>query len=282
VTLQLKLTITERRLTMKNLLKTLFFLFAVVSLCTQPAAAAGIMDKIISEKKLKVGVAPWPKLINWDPKTNQYEGIIADDLRNFEKLTGIKIEYTNTTWDGMIAGLQAGKWDAVSCGLSPSIERSLVVTFTNPYGWFNGVALIRKDDSAKTFQDLDKPGNIITVVGGSSWEKFYKDKFQNAKVASFGDAGMALMELIQGKAKAYVGDSIVNSTRAKERPELKLLEFSPQYTRWTPHTHAVRYSDLDLLQFLNTYIFIMQTAGWYKELAEKYEMPESWYQGPPK
>jgi polar amino acid transport system substrate-binding protein len=241
-------------------------------------AAAGVMDKIVAEKKLKVGVAPWKNMILWDAKTNRYEGIIADDLRNFEKETGIKAEIIITNWSGMIAGLQAGKWDAIMNGLGASVKRSLAVAFTEPYGYYSEVALIRSDDkTTKSFNDLDQPGNVISVVAGTSAHELWKDKFKKAKIASFTDAVAAILEVMQGRAKAFMSDLLVNSFRAKERPELKL--FIPENTVWYYEAHAVRYSDPDLLTFLNTYIRNMRVRGWYEELGKKWGMPKEWTTG---
>ena len=135
----------------------------------QVSMAAGIMEKIVAEKKLRVGVAPWKNMIMWDEKANRYEGIIADDLRKFEEITGVKIELTNSTWAGMIAGLQTGKWDAIMNGLGATVQRSMAVAFTEPYGYYCEAALIRKDDNTtKSFADLDKAGVNISVTAGTS------------------------------------------------------------------------------------------------------------------
>jgi polar amino acid transport system substrate-binding protein len=249
-------------------------------ICAQAVLGGGIMEKIVAEKKLRVGIAPWKNLIIWDDKSNRYEGIIADDLRKFEETTGLKVEITNTTWAGMIAGLQTGKWDAIMNGLGASIQRSMAVAFTEPYGYYCEAALIRKDDTTtKSFADLDKPGVTITCVAGTSAHELWKGKFKNAKLQPFTDAVGAIMEVIQGRAKAFMSDLLVNSFRAKERPELKL--FIPENTIWFYEAHAVRYSDLDLLTFLNTYIRNMKIQGWYHELGVKWGMPPEWVTGRP-
>lgn len=257
-----------------------FLLITIFILLNFNFSSAGIMEKIVSEKKLRVGIAPWKNLILWDDKTGRYEGVIADDLRKFEEVTGIKVEITNTTWAGMIAGLQTGKWDAIMNGLGASIQRSLAVAFTEPYGYYCEAALIRKDDTTtKSFADLDKPGNIITCVAGTSAHELWKGKFKNAKLQPFTEAVGGIMEVIQGRAKAFMSDLLVNTFRAKERPELKL--FIPENTIWFYQAHAVRYSDLDLLEFLNTYIRNMKVQGWYYELADKWGMPKEWVTGRP-
>jgi polar amino acid transport system substrate-binding protein len=248
--------------------------------CAQGAFAGSIIDKIVSEKKLRVGVAPWKNFILWDSKTDRYEGIIADELRNFEKVTGIKVEIFKTSWGGMIAGLQAGKWDTIMNGLGASVQRSLAIAFTEPYGYYCEVALVRTDDTVNSFADLDQKGNKIAVIGGTSAHTLWKDKFKNAEITTFTDASNGLLDVMNGRAKAFMSDLLVNSFRAKERPELKL--FIPENTTWFYQAHACRYGDPDLLAFLNTYVRNMKVRGWYEELGKKWGMPAEWSTGKPK
>ncbi len=245
----------------------------------QVSMASGIMEKIVAEKKLRVGVAPWKNMIMSDDKTGRYEGIIADDLRKFEETTGIKVEINNTTWAGMIAGLQTGKWDAIMNGLGGSIQRSMAVAFTEPYGYYCEAALIRKDDNTtKTFADLDKPGVNISLTAGTSAHELWKNKFKHAKLVTYTEQSAGIMDVLQGRSKAFMSDLLINSFRAKERPnELKL--FIPENTVWYFEAHAVRYSDLDLLAFLNNYIRNMKIQGWYRELGAKWGMPPEWQTG---
>jgi polar amino acid transport system substrate-binding protein len=87
--------------------------------------------------------------------------------------------------------------------------------------------------------------------------------------------------VMQGRSTAYIGDSVSNAMRAEERPtELRNIRFAADKTEWTSMNHAVRYSDLDLVVFLNTYVRAMQLRGWYRTLAEKWKLPPELATGP--
>ncbi len=245
------------------------------------AEAGPTMDRIIAEQKLVVGVAPWNRFVLKSPKTGEFEGMIADDIRNIEATTGIKVEFMNSTWSGLIAGLQAGKWDVIMTGLGATPQRAAAIAFGDPYGYLSSTAMIRADNSAKTATDLDVEGNVISVVGGTAAHKFAERVFTKAKVTPLTDTGAAVLEVMQGRATAYVGDSISNNLRATERPdELRALEFPEGVAEWTSMSHAVRYDSLDLLNFLNTYTRAMKLQGWYHKLAKKWELPMSLVTGP--
>ncbi|QRM35862.1 transporter substrate-binding domain-containing protein [Microvirga sp. VF16] len=255
--------------------------FALAALSSTIASAGPALDRIMSEKKLVVGVAPWNKFVLLNPKTNEYEGYIVDDIRNFESMTGIKVELVNTTWSGLVAGLQAGKWDVVMSGLGATPERATAVAFGEPFGYLSSTAVVRADSPVNSLADLDKEGNVISVVSGTSAQQFSQRTFKKAKITPLADTGAAVLEVMQGRATAYIGDSVSNELRAKERPtELKNIKFGSNETEWTTMNHAVRYGDLDLMVFLDTYIRAMKLRGWYRGLADKWGLPIELATGP--
>ena len=265
---------------MLKLISILLALFLAIG-GASTASAGQTLDRIVKEKKLVVGVAPWNRFVALNPQTNKYEGFIADDIVNLEAMTGIKVEFVNTSWSGLIAGLQAGKWDIVMTGLGATPERAVAVAFSEPFGFISATAMVRADNPAKTRADLDKPGNIISTVAGTSQQKFSQRVFKNAKVVGFNDTTGAVLEVMQGRATAYMGDSVSNALREKERPaEIRNIVFANADTEWNSLNHAVRYDDLDLLTFINTYIRTMKLRGWYKELAEKWGLPIELATGP--
>jgi len=263
---------------MKAILAALALGIAALAL-PNTADAGATLERVLKEKKLVVGVATWNKFVALNPQTNKYEGFIADDILNMEAATGIKVEFVNTSWGGLIAGLQAGKWDIIMTGMGATPERAAAVAFSEAYGYISATAMIKADNPAKTRNDLDKPGNIISTVAGTSQQKFSQRVFKNAKVVSFPDTAAAVLEVMQGRATAYMGDSVSNANREKERPaEVRNLIFPD--TEWNSLNHAVRYEDLELLTFVNTYIRTMKLRGWYKELAEKWQLPPELATGP--
>lgn len=254
---------------------------AVLALVAGPVLAGPTMDRIIAEKKMVVGVAPWNKFILHNPQTNDYEGFIADDIKNLSKLTGIKIEFVNTTWSGLIAGLQAGKWDSIMTGMGATPERAAAVAFSEPFGYIAHSVNIRADNKAANRGDLDKAGNTISVVSGTAAHNFSLKVFKQAKINALTDTSAAVLEVMQGRATAYLGDSVSNALRQAERPnEIRHLMFKNDETEWNSLNHAVRYSDLDLLTFIDTYVRAMKLRGHYKQLAEKWGLPPALAIGP--
>jgi polar amino acid transport system substrate-binding protein len=262
-------------------------LLALVCACAITASVASVafagemLDRILSEKKIRIGLVPgWPKFLVMNPDTKKYEGFLADDLANFETRMGIKVEYVSATWAGIVGGLQAGTFD-VMIGATITPERATAVAFGIPYAYYNTSALTRPDSPATSLADLDQEGKILTVVTGTAMHTYARRYIKKAKLSALADSSTAVLEVIQGRADGYIGDSWTNSIRAKERPaELKLVEFKPTETEWGGLALATRYQDADLLLLLNAYVQAMKLQRWYHQLAAKYDLPANTADGP--
>src|SRR5690349_12705748 len=60
---------------------------------------------------LRCGAAVAPPYVMRDPASGEYSGFFADLCREFAEVLKVKPEFVDTTWDNIVAGLQAGKWD---------------------------------------------------------------------------------------------------------------------------------------------------------------------------
>jgi len=248
---------------------------------TSVGSAQEALQRVLETKVIKVGVVPgWPRFLVKKPDGEGYDGFLADDLKNFEERMGIKVEYVATNWAGIVAGLQAGTFDVmVGGGITP--ERVATLAFGKPYAFFNTSALARPDSTAQSFADLDQEGNTLSVVSGTAMHTFARNTVKKAQISALGDSASAVLDVMQGRADAYIGDSWTNFIRAEERPdELKLVRFGDSETEWGGLAFAVRYGDADLLALLDGYVTSMQLQRWYHTLTERYSLPEETPVGP--
>jgi polar amino acid transport system substrate-binding protein len=266
------------------MLKRLKLALVAVSIligATSAGSAQEALQRVLEEKVIKVGVVPgWPRFLVKKPDGDGYEGFLADDLKNFEERMGIKVEYVATNWAGIVAGLQAGAFDVmVGGGITP--ERAAALAFGKPYAFFNTSALARPDSEAQSLADLDQEGKVLSVVSGTAMHTFARNHVKNAQIAALADSSSAVLDVMQGRADAYIGDSWTNYIRAEERPdELKLVRFEENESEWGGLAFAVRYGDADLLALLDGYVTSMQLQRWYHTLTERYSLPEETPVGP--
>ncbi|WP_152176307.1 transporter substrate-binding domain-containing protein, partial [Mycobacterium tuberculosis] len=74
---------------------------------------------------------------------------VADEL-------GLKVEFQETQWDAIFAGLDAGRFDVIANQVSINDEREAKYLFSAPYTVSPGVIVVKDDDgSISSFDDLE-------------------------------------------------------------------------------------------------------------------------------
>ncbi|MGL4912356.1 MAG: transporter substrate-binding domain-containing protein [Romboutsia sp.] len=79
-------------------------------------------------------------------------------VQEIAKDMGVKVEYTDMDFDGLLGALQADKVDIILSGMTPSDERKKSVDFSEIYYTNSNVCIVAKgkEDSIKSSDDLKK------------------------------------------------------------------------------------------------------------------------------
>lgn len=90
--------------------------------------------KTVKEGKLLVGFeAGYPPMEYTDDSGLNYIGFDVDLAKEIAALLGLEIEYVNTAWDGIFAGLDKDQYDMIISGVSITPERQEAYEMTEPY-----------------------------------------------------------------------------------------------------------------------------------------------------
>ncbi len=136
---------------------------------------------------LRCGAALSPPWVMRDPLTKAYSGLFPDLCRGFgEDVLHVKVEFVDTGWDNIVAGLQSGKWE-LSQALNNTPERAKAIAFSSAV-MADAVSFVYNKNNPKfagpikDVHDLDKPDINIAVIAGSSNERIISALFKNAKI----------------------------------------------------------------------------------------------------
>ena len=90
--------------------------------------------KTVKEGKLLVGFeAGYPPMEYTDDTGLEYIGFDVDLAKEIAALFGLEVEFVNTAWDGIFAGLDKDQYDMVISGVSITPERQEAYEMTEPY-----------------------------------------------------------------------------------------------------------------------------------------------------
>ncbi|WP_405733660.1 transporter substrate-binding domain-containing protein [Streptomyces sp. NBC_01537] len=166
------------------------------------SAKAAWVDKIKKAGVLRVGCADAPPTIV--VKTDgTCTGPDLIPMENFATGIGVKVKTVATTWQNIVAGLQADKYD-VAADLDQTVERSLAIRFTHGSWSYPGVFLAERDSdysTSKQLLDANKP--IATTQGSALDAALQQAKAKELRVDTFQNAAAGVKA---GKAIAVFTD----------------------------------------------------------------------------
>ena len=184
--------------------------------------------KEIQEKgELRVGYATADPHSFKDSTTGEWKGIAVEIMKEWAQWLNVKHVAVDTSWDAMIAGLQAGKYE-VAAALNRRPPRALVVTFSVPYMFVEGTfALDRAKVKARNWEELDQKGTKIAVMIKTAEDKAISRVAKNAEIIRLPDQNETRIALLSGRVQALLDDISGNAKLAAEHKSLRLVIPSP-------------------------------------------------------
>lgn len=123
------------------------------------AAKTEKLQQVKDAGVLKVGTSAeyspyeFHKVVDGKDKIVGFDDFVVQEIA---KDMGVKVEYEDMDFDGLLGALQADKVDIVLAGMTPDPKREKSVDFSNIYYTNSNVCIVRKgkEDSIKKSEDL--------------------------------------------------------------------------------------------------------------------------------
>lgn len=171
------------------------------------ASAEGVVwEEVESAGVLQVGTEGTYRPFSFhEDGTGELTGYDVEVIKAVGENLGIEIEFNETQWDGMFAGLDAGRFDTIANQVTMTEERQADYLFTTPYTVSTGVVVTRADDdSVATFADLE--GKTTAQSLSSNWRTLAEESGANVEPVEGWDQSVALLE--QGRVDATINDKL--------------------------------------------------------------------------
>ncbi len=139
--------------------------------------------------------------------------------RKIAEKIGVEPEFVEGKWDGLLAGLNAGRYDLMINGVGITPERRNAYNFSVPYA-FDRVAVITKDDNGAITQVADLKGkqtaNTISSTYAETAEK------AGAKVIGVDDLNQTFELLLSGRIDATLNSEVTFYDYKKAHPNAQI------------------------------------------------------------
>jgi len=140
-----------------------------------------------------------------DGGTGDLTGFDVDIITAVAEKLDLKVDFQETQWDAIFAGLDAGRFDVIANQVTINDERSAKYLFSEPYTVSPGVIVVdEKDDSISSFADLK--GKTTAQSLTSNWNDLAVQS--GAKVEGVEGWAQAVALLRQGRVDATVNDKL--------------------------------------------------------------------------
>jgi polar amino acid transport system substrate-binding protein len=211
--------------------------------------------------------ATWPPMEMVD-KNKKIVGFDIDFLNAVAKEAGFKVIIKNTAWDGIFAGLPAGKYDAVISSVTINDERKKDYDFSDPYLSAGQILVVPKTLKAKTLADMKgkKVGAQIGTTGA-----FEIKKHKDLELKTYDEVGLAFADMAAGRIEGVVCDNPTAANFALQNADYK-AKFKIVGQPFTEEYYGivVKKGNKDLVNLLNKGIKAVKAKGIDKQLEKKW------------
>lgn len=203
-----------------------------------------------------------------DEKTKKPSGFDIEYMEALGKAMGTKIEFVNTSWDGLIPGLNKGDFDLLISAMTITDERKQSIDFSAPYFTTGQVIAVKKGTTGIT-GPADLKGKVISVQIGTTGQLEAEKIAGIKRIDKYPTMPEAFVALKQGKADASVVDELVALDEMKANPDGIEVVGAP-FTTENYGIGVKKDRGDDLLERLNTAIAKLQEDGTYDKLYQKW------------
>jgi len=199
---------------------------------------------------------------------NRPDGISVRMAEDLAASLGRPLELRDVEWNGIIPALQSGKIDAIISSMTRTPEREATIAFSDGYVTNGLCMLVTKDSALQSVADLEPGVHKVAVKLATTGHQWARAEMAELQLITLDDAAACALEVVQGKADAFVYDQI-SIYQFWKRFEDKTR---PILTPIREETWAIglRKEDSELLGQVNAFLKSYRAAGKFDELAGRY------------
>ncbi len=249
--------------------------------------AAMVPESISADGKLVIGVDPSiAPMVYEDPATKEITGFEGELAREIAAVLGLEPEFAKSPFTGLIAGLDAKRYETVMSFVVDTKERQETVDFVDYFKVGAGI-LVPKGNPDGIEQPLDLCG-VKTVVGSNSAGERAADAISEDCTAEGKPAIDKLVvqaptdipqALTTGRADAALNASVLVAYSQAQAPES--FDVAGEFFGEVPGGALFHKDDAELRDAVAQAVVELQEDGTYDALLEEYGLEFASLEGAP-
>lgn len=191
---------------------------------TQPEAPKDLLARIQEKGVITIAMegnwAPW----TYEDENGTLMGFEVEVSTAVAEKLGVTPEYVLGEWDGLLAGVQSGRYDLMSNGVGYTEERAQAYYFSTFYAFNRTALVVRGDnDEIKSLEDLK---GKTTCNSANSTYQLLAESF-GATVKDVETLDGTIEELLAGRVDATLNAEVSINDYMAEKPDadIKIVAF---------------------------------------------------------
>lgn len=241
-------------------------LAAALQLAAPHQARADDLATVKQAGVIKIGTEGTYPPFTFHDAANKLVGFDVEIGQAIASKLGVKAEFLEGKWDGLIAGLDARRYDAVINQVGITEARKAKYDFSQPYIASKAVLIVKEgNDSIKSFDDLKgkKAAQSLTSNFGKLAEQ------AGASLVGTDGFDQSIQLVLNGRADATINDSLSFLDFKKHKPDAPVKIAAEQKDAEYSGV-IVRKGNPELVAAINKALDEIKADGTYARIANTY------------
>lgn len=198
------------------MLKKLSVVALALAVSVSAAARDSLLDRINAKGTITVGTEGTYAPYTYHDESGKLTGYDVEVTRAVAEKLGVTVDFKETQWDAMLAGLKGERFDLVAnqVGLTTP-ERQATFDKSESYSW-SGAALVTREDNTTITKPADVKGVKTAQTLSSNYGEMARDN--GAEIVPIDGMAQGLLLIQQKRADATFNDSLSLLDYLKKNP----------------------------------------------------------------
>jgi len=231
-----------------------------------PAFAQTALDAVKTAGALRIGTEGTYAPFTFHDASGALVGFDVEIGRAIAEKLGVEAEFVEGPWDGLIAGVDANRYDVVINQVGINAERQAKYDFSEPYIASKAALVVREDNTDITsFESL--AGKKAAQTLSSNFGKLALEN--GAEVVGTEGFDQSIALVIQGRADATINDSLSFFDFKTQQPDAEVKVVATADDADFSGVLLAK-GKPELLAAINDALVAIKADGTYAEISQKY------------
>ncbi|MFC4557877.1 transporter substrate-binding domain-containing protein [Virgibacillus kekensis] len=265
-------------------MKKLFYLLVLASLMVVLAAcgsgeeqdnnsegaksgeATSLYDQVMEEGVLTVGTEGTYAPFTFHNSNDKLTGYDVEVIREVADRMGVEVEFMETKWDSMFAGLNSKRFDLIANQVGINEERKANYDFSIPYTYTSAVVVAPKgNEDIDSFDDIKGKKSAQSLT--SNFEKIATEN--GAEIVNVEGLAQSIELLKQGRVDVTVNDrlAVLDYIQKQGEEEIKIAAKQDDASKTA---FAFNKGNEELVQAVNEQLKAMKEDGTLAKIGKEW------------